>query len=166
MKRSSNTREHILGEAPQENERLIREIYRAYTEEASAVFDYGYAAMLLEKPLPAVAELFESIALTEMKHHEALGELLRDLGAPFALRMAVRTAPYHLQEDEDSHAPVVAAQIIKDRIRDEKNAFLTYRGLARLATTERARKTLTALAEDEQEHAAALQAAQERLSKS
>lgn len=166
MKRFTNTQEHNREKMPQETDRLIREIYRAYTEEAAAVFDYGYAAILLEKHLPAVAELFESIAMTEMRHHEALGELLRDLGAPFALRMAVRTTPYHLQEDGDSHAPVIAAQIVKDRIRDEKNAHLTYRGLARLAATEQARKTLMALSEDEQEHATALQTALERLTRS
>ena len=166
MKRSMHAQENRSGKMPQESDRLIREIYRAYTEEAAAIADYGYAALLLEAHLPAAAELFESIALTEMKHYEALGRLLRDLNAPFALRSMLHPFPYRLQGDADSHAPVLAAQIIKDRIRDEKTAHLTYRGLAKKALTERASAVLSALAEDEQEHAAALQTFGERLGRS
>jgi rubrerythrin len=91
---------------------------------------------------------------------------LRDLNAPFALRSMLHPFPYRLQGDADSHAPVLTAQIIKDRIRDEKTAHLTYRGLAKQALTERASAVLSALAEDEQEHAAALQAFGERLVRS
>ena len=164
MKYSTEARERTPGEMPQESPRLIRELYRAYADEAAAVADYGYAEVLLERHLPHAAELFSSISMTEMRHYEALARLLRDLGALHALRTTIRTAPYRLLSDADSHAPVVAQQILKDRIRDEKNAHLTYRGLAKLAVGEQTRSTLLALSADEGEHAKALESALARLS--
>ncbi len=149
---------------PQESLSLMREIYRAYTAELAAITDYTYAKILLEKDLPAAAELFAAIAMTEMKHYETLGRLLHGLSAPHAPRVCLQGMPYRLLEDADSHAPVVAEQIAKDRLRDEKNAKSNYERLAMAATTEQVRSTLLALSADEGEHAAALEAMQLRLS--
>ncbi len=161
-KRQSPPRRFTLQEPPA----LVREIYRAYTDELAAISGYTYASILLEKDLPAVATLFSTISITEMRHYEALGRLLRDLGVSHAMRTTVRDTPYRLLSDADSHAPVVAEQIIKDRLRDEKSARLTYLGLAKSAATERTRSTLLSLAEDEGEHAAALESALRRLMRS
>ena len=150
----------------QESPTLLRELYRIYSEKASAIADYSYASILLEKDLPAAAELLSTVTKGELAQYIALGRLLRDLGATHALRVSLRATPYRLLEDADSHAPVVAAQIIKDRLRDEKNALLTYRGLAKKVATERARNTLIALSEEEQDHIELLHAMLARLTQS
>lgn len=167
MKNTGNTRKSPPPRLRlQESLSLMRDIYRAYTEEAAAIFDYTYAKLLLEKDLPAAAELFAAISMDEMRHYEALGRLLRDLGATHALRVSLQGMPYRLLEDADSHAPVIAEQIAKDRLRDEKSAQINYERLAKAATTERVRTTLLALSADEGEHAAALEALQARLARS
>ena len=166
MTYSASTREQDPSEMPSESPQLLRELYRAYTEENAAIANYGYAEVLLEQHLPQAAELFSSISMTEMRHYETLARLLRDQGAPFALRTTIRSTPYRLLSDADSHAPVVAQQILKDRIRDEKNANLTYRGLAKRAVGERMRSTLLAISEDEGQHAKALEMALARLERS
>lgn len=151
---------------PQESLSLMREIYRAYSEEAAAIADYTYARLLLEKDLPAAAELFAAVSMDEMRHFETLGRLLRDLGAPHALRTSLQGETYRPMENADPHAPVIAEQIAKDRLRDEKNVQINYERLAKSAVTEQVRSTLLALAADEEAHAAALETMLERLAES
>lgn len=148
---------------PRESPALIRAIACAYADEVAAITDYTYAQILLEPWLPAVADIFRTLARAEMHHYLSLGRLLRDLGASHALHTSISNTPYHLNEDADSHAPVLAQRILKNSIRDEKNAAASYEMLAKSAVTERARSLLSSLAEDEADHAAVLQTIAERL---
>ena len=146
-----------------ESPALIRAISAAYADEAAAVTDYTYGQILFEKWLPNISNVLEALSRAEMHHYHSLGKLLRDLGASHALHTAIHNTPYRLCDDADPHAPVLAQRILKDRIRDEKNAALRYKSLAEGAVTERASSLLSSLAEDEQDHAAVLESIAQRL---
>lgn len=164
MKHTQNNRESPPPQIElRESPALIRAIATAYADEVAAITDYTYGQLLFEKWLPNIANILEAISRAEMHHYLALGRLLRDLGACPALRVTVANTPYRLNEDADSHAPVLAQRVLKNRIRDEKNAALQYKRLAENAVSERARSLLSSLAEDEQDHAAVLESIVERL---
>jgi rubrerythrin len=146
-----------------ESPTLIRAIATAYADEVTAITDYTYGQILFEKWLPNIANILETLSRAEMHHFLSLGRLLRDLGAPPVLHTMIASTPYRLNEDADSHAPVLAQRVLKERIRDEKNASLQYKKLAEHAVTERARSLLSSLAEDEQDHAAVLESIAQRL---
>ena len=148
---------------PKESPALIRAIATAYADEVAAVTDYTYGQILFEKSLPNVSGVMERIALDEMHHYLALGKLLRDLGVSHALRQTIANTPYRLNEDADSHAPVLAQRVLKERIRDEKNAALRYKQLSEHAVTEYAQTLLSALAKDEADHARLLGSIAQRL---
>lgn len=164
MKHIQNNRESPPPQIElRESPALIRAIATAYADEVAAITDYTYGQLLFEKWLPNIANILEAISRAEMHHYLALGRLLRDLGASPALRVTIANTPYRLNEDADSHAPVLAQRVLKNRIRDEKNAALQYKRLAENAVSERARSLLSSLAEDEQDHAAVLESIVERL---
>ena len=148
---------------PREDPRVMRAIAKGYAEELFAISEYTYAAILLQEALSTAGALFSAISMDEMRHHRALGELLRELGGSFALSQTVRNTPYRLNEDEDSHAVVVARRILKDREREERAAVAFYKEIAAAAKTEAVRATLEAVARDEESHAAALCNLEKRL---
>lgn len=147
-----------------ESPTLIRAIGAAYADEVAAITDYTYGQILFERSLPNIANILETLARAEMHHYLSLGRLLFDLGVSPALHTSIHNTPYRLNEDADSHAPVLAQRVLKERIRDEKNAALQYKKLSESATTEKARSLLSSLAEDEADHAAVLEAITQRLS--
>ena len=164
MKHTQNKRECPPKQVElKESPTLIRAIATAYANEVAAITDYTYGQVLFEKWLPAVANIFATLSRAEMQHYLSLGRLLCDLGASPALHTTITNTPYRLNQDADSHAPVLAQRVLKNRIRDEKNTALQYKRLAENAVTERAGSLLSSLAEDEQDHAALLQSIAERL---
>ena len=144
----------------QESLGLMREIYRGYKAKIAAVAAYTYGQILIEKSLPTLADLLATIARSEMRHYHALGELLRDLGASHALKVTLQDFAYH--DRDDTHSGV--QQLLNDRVRYEKSAAEHYQRLCLCANTEQAKKVLLRLAQEEEEHAAALEAALLRLS--
>ena len=135
---------------------FLRALQRAYADELSAVTDYTYASILLQRALPSASSLLLDISKDEMHHYRALGELLRELGASFALSARVTNTPYRLNEDEDSHAVAVTRRILRENLPKEQSASTSYQKLANVAKSEVARALLTELARDEEAHAVAL----------
>lgn len=146
-----------------ESSAAIRELTRALEAGWQTASDYIYAQILLEQALPAAAHLFATLSENQLQHNRALAALLRDLGAPHALRTTLRNVPYRLYEDADSHAPVVAARIMAERKRDAVRTATAYHALAKRASTERMRTLLERLAGDKQDHATALDSFAKRL---
>lgn len=165
MKQPQRKRESTPPQASfRESPTLLREIGRVYQEETAAIIAYIYGQILLEQHLRAAADLFYSIACAKRQHLYATGQLLRNLGAFHGLRINAQNPPYRLQEDVDSQAPVIAAQMMNDLLRYEKNACFHIQKLAGTATAEHTRATLAALAKASEEYAAALQTMATRLS--
>ena len=109
MKHTSNKRESPPPQiALKESPALIRAIASAFATEVASISDYTYGQILFEPYLPAVAEILATLSRVEMDHYLSLGRLLRDLGASPALHTTLKSTPYQLNEDADSHAPVLA----------------------------------------------------------
>lgn len=141
---------------------LMREIYRAYKDEIGAVASYTYGQILFERELPALSDLFATVSLAEMRHYHALGELLRDLGASHALKVTLQDFSYRCGGNLEDHT-AAARHFLRERVKDETAAAARYAQLAQAASTAETRRMLAAIARDEEEHAAALSSAAERL---
>ena len=144
---------------------LMREIYRSYKGEMADVATYTYGQILFEKTLPPLSDLFASLALSEMRHYHALGELLRDLGASHALKATLQDFSYRCEGNEEDHLPA-ARHFLGERIKEERRGAARYAQLAAAATGKDTAQTLRALARDEEEHAASMEAALLRLASS
>ena len=144
---------------------LMREIYRSYKGEMADVAAYTYGQILFEKTFPPLSDLFASIALSEMRHYHALGELLRDLGASHALKASLQDFSYRCEGNCEDHLPV-ARHFLGERIKEERRGAARYAQLAGAATGRDTAQKLQALARDEEEHAASMAAALQRLTSS
>jgi rubrerythrin len=113
---------------------LASETARARAGELNSVSEYVYLSIVFAEALPELSEYFERIAIEEMHHHRALGELILRIGGDPAERSAVRNSGrINLCQDKDSRAPIAAARALKHNIADEKRAAENYRRLAMIA---------------------------------
>ena len=136
---------------------LASEAARARAGELNAVSEYLYLSIVFAEALPELSEYWSKLAIEEMHHHRALGELILRLGGDPAERSAVRNSGrINLCEDRDSRAPVAATRAIKNNIAEERRSSENYNRLAALA--ERCGDTSAAslfckLSADEARHA-------------
>ena len=113
---------------------LACEAARARAGELNSVSEYLYLSIVFANALPELSEYWNKLAMEEMHHHRALGELILRLGGDPAERSAVRNSgKINLCEDCDSRAPVAATRALKRNIADERNASENYRRLAAIA---------------------------------
>ena len=141
---------------------LMREVYRAYKAEMAAVARFTYGQILFERTLPTLSDLFATVSLAEMRHYHALGELLRDLGVSHALKTTLQDFSYRCGGNLTDHE-AAARHFLGECIKEEQSAALHYARLAERFSIESARSLLSAMARDEEDHAAALQSALQRL---
>ena len=119
---------------PQKNIQLANEAARARAGELNAISEYLYLSIVFADALPELSDYFSKLAMEEMHHHRALGELILRLGCDPAERSAVRNSGrINLCEDRDSRAPVAATRALKNNIMDERRAAENYRRLAQMA---------------------------------
>lgn len=59
---------------------LLQEDYAAHLSETTAVMTYMYQAYIIHLMDDNIAEIIENIAISEMRHHEILGEMIATLG--------------------------------------------------------------------------------------
>ncbi len=110
---------------------LANEAARARAGELNAVSEYLYLSIMFAEALPELSEYFERLAMEEMQHHRALGELILHLGGDPCERSAVRNSGrINLCEDCDSRAPVAATRSLKNNIMSERRSAENYRRLA------------------------------------
>lgn len=113
---------------------LASEAARARAGELNAVSEYLYLSIVFAEALPELSEYWSKLAMEEMHHHRALGELILRLGGDPAERSAVRNSGrINLCEDRDSRAPVAATRAIKNNIAEERRSSENYNRLAALA---------------------------------
>lgn len=125
---------HRCNNMPQKNIQLANEAARARAGELNAISEYLYLSIVFAEALPELSEFFGKLAMEEMHHHRALGELILRLGCDPAERSAVRNSGrINLCEDRDSRAPVAATRALKNNIIDERRAAENYRRLAQMA---------------------------------
>ena len=113
---------------------LACEVARARAGELNSISEYLYLSIVFADALPELSEYWNKLAMEEMHHHRALGELILRLGGDPAERCAVRNSGMiSLCEDCDSRAPVAATRALKRNICDERQASENYRRLASIA---------------------------------
>lgn len=113
---------------------LACEVARARAGELNSISEYLYLSIVFADALPELSEYWNKLAMEEMHHHRALGELILRLGGDPAERCAVRNSgKISLCEDCDSRAPVAATRALKHNICDEHQASENYRRLASIA---------------------------------
>ena len=145
---------------------LVRDIYRAYLDELAAITAYSYQRILTEQDLPAAAKLLADISMDEMHHFLELGRLLQRWGASPAVDLRLRDRPILLQNDRDSHVPVVTQRLLLSNAAAERASSANYRALAERTGDAAAREMLLSLSRDEQSHANAQEALAKRLTQS
>ncbi len=110
---------------------LANEAARARAGELNSISEYLYLSIIFADALPELSEYFDHLAMEEMHHHRALGELILRLGGDPCERSAVRNSGnINLCEDCDSRAPVAATRSLKSNIRSERRSAENYRRLA------------------------------------
>ncbi len=113
---------------------LACEAARARAGELNSVSEYLYLSIMFADALPELSEYWNKLAMEEMHHHRALGELILRLGGDPAERSTVRNSGrINLCQDCDSRAPVAATRALKRNIADERNSSENYRRLASIA---------------------------------
>ena len=118
----------------QSNLPLACEAARARAGELNSVSEYLYLSIVFADALPELSEYWNKLAMEEMHHHRALGELILRLGGDPAERCAVRNSGrINLCQDCDSRAPVAATRAIKNNIADERRTAENYKRLAAIA---------------------------------
>lgn len=145
---------------------LMREIYRAYLDELSAILAYTTNAILLAPHFPTVAALLEEIAEDEMRHFTALGRMLYGHGISPTVDTRIRQSPVRKEEKSEAQQAALARGILEEALADEQSAEASYRRLGAWARESEMRRLFNGLAEDERTHAAALSASLARLSRS
>ncbi len=141
----------------QKNLPLANEAARARAGELNSISEYLYLSIMFADALPELSGYFEKMAMEEMHHHRALGELILRLGGDPAERSAVRNSGrINLCQDCDSRAPVAATRALKCNIMTERKHAENYHRLA--ANAERcgdlsAASLFSKLASDEARHA-------------
>ena len=145
---------------------LMREIYRAYLDELSAITDYTHQAIALDPYFHTVAALLAEISEDEMRHFTALGELLRDHGVSPAVDLRLRQAPIRLDDKKPAQSASLVRQILSEALADEQQAAENYKRLAAWSRSTDMQRVLTAISADEARHTTALTAALARLERS
>jgi len=134
--------------------RMARLLCRAYYDELETISTYIYNGILLEKSCTPLAKLYESIAMTEMRHFRLIGQSIRCLGGNHAIRTDLRIGiPDLALCSPQSRIDAVAKQTLRAAITSEQTAAWEYRALADKTRDDTLREILRRLACDEEEHA-------------
>lgn len=138
--------------------RMARLLFRAYYDELTALSTYTYNSIILSDLCPAVATLFESISMTEMRHFRLLGDTIRRIGGNPSIRADLRVTSFEpCAESSHPHIEAVCNRMVRNAICAEQTAAWEYRALAGKTADEGLHRLLCCLAHDEEEHEAMLQ---------
>ena len=137
------------------NPRLINGVVAARCDEINTISDYVYYGIILAECYPALSELFERLAMTEMLHFKLLGQMILALGGNPCIRARVGGASVC--------TPPTACDVkrlLESAIASEKKACAEYNRLAAEACGDKfAEEIFCRLASDEDGHAKMLCAA-------
>lgn len=116
------------------NCRLACELGAARAHELWAISEYIYQSIMFAPVLPRLSELFDEIAMDEMRHFRLLGELILRLGGDPSLRCAVRgRGGIQTGRECDCRTQQTAAQTIEEDLRAEDDSRRRYLNLWELA---------------------------------
>ena len=134
--------------------RMARLLFRAYYDELTTVSTYIYNSIQLACDCPQTAALYESIAMTEMRHFRLLGQAIRRMGGNPVIRTDLRIPSLEICHDTPRQCIDHSARgSVRAAIAGEQTAAWEYRALAEKTRDEALKALLCRLAADEEEHA-------------
>ncbi len=102
--------------------KLLMPVYGGRTSETTAVLNYVYYSYVLKESKPELSHCLESIAISEMRHHEMLGTAIAALGGtPY-----IGGNYYYWQGNFVNYAKDVVT-VLKNAINGEKQAINDYK---------------------------------------
>ena len=138
--------------------RMARLLFRAYYDELNSVSTCIYNSIQLAEECTKTATLFESLAMTEMRHFRILGKAIRRLGGNPVIRTDLRITSFEVCPD--APRPRIE-QTVKNAVRiaiaSKQTAAWEYRALADKTCDGTLKQLLCRLAAEEEEHARMLQ---------
>ena len=137
---------------------LISSIAAARLSELGDISDYIYFGLMLDGSYPGLSELFEKMAMTEMRHFGILGKMIICLGGDPAVRTRHSNPFYGKPERIDCPA---VKRIVSGALESEQAAMKNYLKLAASTSDKAASALLERIAADEEHHARMLSRALE-----
>ena len=139
---------------------LINPISMARVGELGDISDYIYFSLMLEEISPSLSELFDKMAMTEMRHFWILGKMLIRLGGDPAVRTRHSNPFYGKPERIDIQT---VKRIVSGALEGEQAGAKNYLKLAASTPDKVASALLERIAEDEAHHARMLSRALDEL---
>ena len=139
---------------------LINPISMARVGELGDISDYIYFSLMLEEISPSLSELFDKMAMTEMRHFWLLGKMLIRLGGDPAVRTRHSNPFYGKPERIDTQT---VKRIVSGALEGEQAGAKNYFKLAASTPDKVASALLERIAEDEEHHARMLSRALDEL---
>ena len=137
---------------------LIGPISAARAGELGDISDYIYYSLMLDGISPALSDLFEKMAMTEMRHFAILGKALIALGGDPAVRTRHSNPFYGKPERLDSQT---IKRIVTGALEGEMAGTKSYQKLASSTADKTMAALLERIAADEEHHARMLSRALE-----
>ena len=131
--------------------RMIMHSYAGDVSEDTAIHQYMFQSIVLQKETKEVAEILEQIAIVEMRHLQILGELIRELGV----------YPIYLDPIVDQHEfwsakyvnyEVNLKEMLILNMEAEQKAILQYNSLIHVIDEEDVKTILKRIVLDERLH--------------
>ena len=138
------------------NPALINPISAARVAELGDISDYIYFSLMLEETHPMLSELFDKMAMTEMRHFWLLGKMIIRLGGDPAVRTRHSNPFYGKPERIDCQT---VRRIVSSALEGEQSAMKNYLKLAATTPDKAVSLLLERIAADEEHHARMLSCA-------
>ena len=139
---------------------LVGGISAARVGELSDVSDYIYYSLMLGESYPTLSEMFEKMAMSEMRHFGLLGKMIIRLGGDPAVRTRHSNPFYGKPERLDAQS---VKRILTTSLEGEMAGVKNYMKLASSTADKAASALLERIAADEDHHARMLSRALEEL---
>lgn len=129
--------------------KMARALCDSFTGELSTINSYIYYSVIFSDTMPALADTFAELSMTEMIHFRLLSQCIKCLGGNPAISLRLSTEAIN---GGFCQAPREVGKVIERSICDETAAYEEYRRLAECTCDAALRSVLDRLAEDEREH--------------
>ncbi len=132
---------------------ILQNLYCDCNSETEAVLGYTYQYYITKQMEKDIAEILEKISITEMKHHELLGDTIVKLGGvPYYVNS--RNMPFRITCINPARN---LKQILQNDIKDEEIAIKNYERAITLIDNDSIKDLLKRIIEDEKVHIKTLQ---------
>ena len=132
---------------------ILQNLYCDCNSETEAVLGYIYQYYITQPMEEDIAEIFEKISITEMRHHELLGKTIVKLGGvPYYVNG--RNMPFRISCISPTRN---LKEILRNNIKDEERAIENYERAIDRIDNDSIKDLLKRIIEDEQVHLKTLQ---------